>query len=409
MDKSIQIVYLLKNVATGILASVLTLTLLQHGADIHTVSLFIGLFSFVVILFEFPSGVFADVFGRKTSFLLSCVLYILSYSLILASSSAVSLACAIVFNGLGRAFSSGSIDALTIDQSTDNDQSLEWVTSRLAILESVGLSIGALSGGFLAGIGTRYQGNLIANIAIYVLLIVMTAGFIREKRPHSAPVGLSATLRQFRVQTKDSLSFLRTGGIVSILFVFALITGLALSSLETYWQPSLQAMQSADWVFGVVSFSGFAVVIFGSLLAERILTKFGAQGVRLLLACKALLGVALIALMFQAEPVSFIAVYLLAYLFIGCGSVAESTLLNRLAPSSHRAGILSLSSFVLQLGGLIAALCGYFISSYSRFQNIWLLAGAFLLTCSLIFALLKRRSPNHLAPNASHQPSSIAP
>ena len=86
MRKAIQGIIFLKNMATGILAPVLTLTLLQHGADIRTVSLFIGLYSATIIIAEFPSGVFADLYGRKTSFLLSCALYVVSYSVLLVSS-----------------------------------------------------------------------------------------------------------------------------------------------------------------------------------------------------------------------------------------------------------------------------------------------------------------------------------
>ena len=92
----------------------------------------------------------------------------------------------------------------------------------------------------------------------------------------------------------------------------------------------------------------------------------------------------------QKSAFSFVAVYLGIYLFLGGGSVAESTLLNQAAPASHRAGILSLSSLVLQIGGLIAALCGYFISTYSRFQNIWLVSGALLLVCVVCFWLTRK-------------------
>ena len=64
MRKAIQGIIFLKNMATGILAPMLTLALLQHGANIRTISLFIGLYSATIILAEFPSGVFADLCGK---------------------------------------------------------------------------------------------------------------------------------------------------------------------------------------------------------------------------------------------------------------------------------------------------------------------------------------------------------
>lgn len=392
MHKSVALIVLLKNLSTGILASVLSLALLQHGGSIQTISLLLGLYSFTVILAEFPSGVFADLYGRKTSFLLSATLCFLSYSVFLLSRSVGALCLALVLNGLGRAFSSGSIDALAIDQSGELGQSLAWVTSRLAMLESAGLAAGALLGGVLSGIGSRYMGNIGVNAGIHVLLFVLTAVFVREA-PRSKPkAALTSNLRVFREQAGGSLAFLKQRGTIRVLAVFALLTGFALSAVETYWQPALLAMQPVYWMFGAVSFSGFAFVMLGSWLAERLLSRFASRGVLLLLALKALFGIGLILLFLPKTQLPFIGVYLLIYASVGSGSVTENTLLNHLVPASHRAGVLSLSSLILQLGGLLAALCGYFVSTYSRYQNIWLVAGSCLLLSVLVFSLLSGRN-----------------
>jgi len=72
--------------------------------------------------------------------------------------------------------------------------------------------------------------------------------------------------------------------------------------------------------------------------------------------------------------------------------VVENTFLNRIAPASHRASILSLFSLLLQLGGVAASIAGYFISTYWRFQNIWLLSGILLLLFTAVSALLRKRA-----------------
>ena len=126
-------------------APVLALALLAHGATLQNLSLFIGAYSFTVIAVEFPSGLFADLYGRKTAFVISTLLYLCCYGLLLCSHSGAMLLAAMIFNGLGRAFSSGSIDALAIDEAADDD-ALVKVTARLSMLESAGLSVGALAG-----------------------------------------------------------------------------------------------------------------------------------------------------------------------------------------------------------------------------------------------------------------------
>ena len=386
MRSSFQIIVFLKSFATGVMAPVLTLALLAHGASISTVSLLLGAYSFTVIAAEFPSGVFADLCGRKKAFLLSTLFNLLSYCLLLVSKTIPFLFIAMVIHGLSRAFSSGSIDALAIDDAVLNGSALAKVTGRLAILESAGLAAGALSGGFLSGLGTLYEGNLMANLAIYVLLSLLTVCCVREQPHIRAEQG--GGFRRFRLHVKESLSFMAQKGIVRMLFVFSFLTGFVLLSIETYWQPALKALSPVPWLLGVVSFAGFFCVIFGSKAIERLLIKRPDDGTALLLGCKALVGICFILLVFQFRAPFFIGVYMLAYLFLGGGSVAESTLLNQAAPASQRASILSLFSFVLQIGGLFASLCGYVVSARTNFRNMWLIAGALLLLGAAAFALI---------------------
>lgn len=108
---------------------------------------------------------------------------------------------------------------------------------------------------------------------------------------------------------------------------------------------------------------------------------------------KAALGLGLLAFSFARGTFAFIGVYLALYLLIGGSGVVENTLLNRLAPASHRASILSLFSLVLQLGGLLASAGGYFISKYTSYSNMWRLAGVFLLLFCLV-AVFVRKSTN---------------
>lgn len=132
--------------------------------------------------------------------------------------------------------------------------------------------------------------------------------------------------------------------------------------------------------------------MFGSWVAERLLRKNPGAGIRLLLLFKAPLGIALILFSFSQSEYSLIERSISAcHLLIGSSSVVESTLLNQVTPSSHRASILSLFSLVLQIGGVLASVGGFLVSTYSRYQNLWLIAGALLLiTCAAVAVLQKR-------------------
>jgi MFS family permease len=390
MRKPVQLIYLLRFFGTGIIIPVLSLLLLTRGATIETISLVVGLYSLTVIVAEFPSGVFADLYGRKDAFLLSCALSLASYCLFLFSRAIPLLLIGMVLNGLSRAFSSGSIEALMIDQAHEQQVAIERVTARLSILESAGFASGALCGGLLAEIGNRYSGNLVANIALSALLIILTLAFVRENSSNRKEHAASSHLALFRAQIQESVSFAKQAGIVRILLVLCVLMGFALNSIEIYWQPALSASKTPNWVFGAVSFGGFAFVMLGSWLSERLLRRSGKAGVVLLLLLKAALGLGLLAFSFARGTFAFIGVYLALYLLIGGSGVVENTLLNRLAPASHRASILSLFSLVLQLGGLLASAGGYFISKYASYSNMWQLAGGLLLLFCLAAGVFQK-------------------
>lgn len=453
MRKSLQAIVLLKNFTIGILAPVLTLALLARGATLHSLSLLIGAYSLTVIVAEFPSGLFADLYGRKTAFAISSVLALCCYGLLLLAHSGAALLGAMVLSGLGRAFSSGSIDALAIDAVAD-DAALVRVTARLSMLESAGLALGALAGGLLASLGAAYAGNLAVNLLLSMVLLLLTLLTVHEKpaartrkdtrygtaiptdkmqtgdpsflraapdenaqvlepaetrsnpsEPSSLRDGLATMLQADPAKAptrptlgtlmRQSLIFALRRGPVRKLFALAMLTGFAMLAVETYWQPALTTFAPPAWLLGAVSFAGFLSVIVGSRLTEKLLSRAPKAGLPLLLGLKALLGGSLILLVLVRGQGAFAGAYMLAYLLLGGGGVAESLLLNREAPSSQRASILSLFSFVLQIGGLMASLVGYAVSAAGSYRVLWLMAGALLISFTGVLSLLglrKRRS-----------------
>lgn len=404
MRKSIQLIYFLRFFATGIILPVLSLILLSRGATIRTISLIIGFYSVTVIAAEFPSGVFADLYGRKTAFLLSNALSFLSYGLFLFSSSGAVLLVGMFANGLSRAFASGSIEALMIDQAGEAQIPLERVTARLSILESAGIAAGALAGGLLAEIGTRFSANLGGNVLLSALILFLTLLFVQESNPASARASSVSHRTLFLAQIKDSLTFARQKGLVRILLIFCLLMGFALSAVEIYWQPALASFRSENWIFGAVSFAGFVCVMAGSWIAERMLRKKTLLALPLLFLLRAVLGIGLIVFSLSFSQYSIVFCYLGLYLLIGGSSVVENTLLNQRAPASHRASILSLFSLVLQLGGVLSSVFGFVISTIGRFQNMWLLAGILLFLFSTAAGLRQQfKKPSYASVSAPDQ------
>ncbi|HOP10316.1 MAG TPA: MFS transporter [Oscillospiraceae bacterium] len=389
MRKIFLIITFLKSFSVGVMMPVLALSLIAHGASINTISLLLGTYSLTALFAEFPSGIFADICGRKKSALLAYFLSAVSFVFLLFSNTLWLLFLSMVFTGLGRAFASGSMDALIIDDTVSKGITLVKVTSRLSIFESAGLAAGALAGGCLSGIIQRYTANILTGLIINVLLLMVLIFFVKEKhsdlenKPNKNKIG---------IQIKNSLSFLSQKGLVRILLVFTILTGTALFSVETYWQPAFSEISSASWLLGVTSFTGFAFVILGSKIAECFLAKKPNFSVLWLIINKLIFGILLSLFMLQNQIPLFIGMYVFIYFFVGNGNVTENTLLNQIVSPDQRASILSLFSFILQAGGIITALLGYIVSTQTNYRVIWLIAGILLILGVGLCVLLYRRA-----------------
>ena len=88
------------------------LLLVSCGYSIIEIGIFETVFHLVSLTAEIPSGVFADVFGRKKSLLLSCVCSVIAaITRILWIGSFAGVAVSIGFNALSYNFASGSDSA----------------------------------------------------------------------------------------------------------------------------------------------------------------------------------------------------------------------------------------------------------------------------------------------------------
>ena len=84
---------------------------------------------------------------------------------------------------------------------------------------------------------------------------------------------------------------------------------------------------------------------------------------------------------------TFVGSYSLGYLFLGGANVAESTMLNREAPSAQRASILSMFSFLMQIGGLLGSLGSYWVVMGLGYRSMWPIMGTLIIACALGFAV----------------------
>lgn len=391
MQKNCQILFFLKNFSTGIFTPIISLLLLSRGASLRSLAWILGTYCLTVVLMEFPSGVLCDLWGRKRTFLLSCVISLFSLCFLCLLPNITGAFLGFLFYGFSRAFASGSLDALMIEQEKQSggEAALAKINGRLGILESTGIAAGSLLGGILAGIGNRYQANLLCIFLLYLVVLFLSI-FCLQEPLYEKPIDNSLL-----AQSKNSLLYTFHVPKLRLLLLLSLATGMVLFTVETYYQPFFSDLPDFEsWKLGILTCCSFLCTALGSKLIAKQLTKFQNENEQYwgTIFCLTKISFAL-CVFFLAVPhilPVYIFVYCLIYLFLGSSSVTENSLLSKLVPNHLRASIMSLFSLCFQLGALIASGVSGILVSLFNIQGLWLLAGSFLFFLLLLVVMSRK-------------------
>lgn len=374
MSLSHKILFFLNSFSTGILTPVLTLVLCSHGANISTVPVFLGIFAVTVMVLEVPSGVFADLKGRKNTFLMSHIFIWLSFFTIFRGDSPLFLALGNVFLGMGRAFGSGSMEALEIDWyiEKNGESHLPEINSLLAKLDNFGLAAGALLGGYLGYVEPDYSLNLTCLLLAEAVLILMAVFFVKEKGIKSKKPKQNL-LNGFSEMVKN----IRRSRILCIICGMAAVLGFLLAAVETYWQPSIKLYlpKNLTWLLGIVNCSAYLGGSIGNTAGMRILSKMGntlSSKKKLYAAFRVLLCLVPVLMAFCRTWYIFALVYALVYMVSGMAGLIENTLLHEAADSSFRASMMSLYSLLVRGGSIgTSLLCGVLLQG-GNLNLVWI-------------------------------------
>lgn len=390
MPISHMLAFALMNFGAGITVPVLSLLLMARGATLETLPLVMGVTLVVTVALEVPSGVAADVLGRRRLFVCSMVLGIAVYVLLALGVSVWLVAASSVLRGIALAARTGTLESIEVDRVmaayANNPglrlSALDKLNSAFTVLETVGVGAGALAGGALATLDASY---LLVIAAVCVVnagaLVVALLVYPRDERsacsvhaefqegPRRPSVG--EALHQIIAAIKD-------GGTLKMVLLASAATGVVMLTVETYWQPALLALagDGMTWLLGPVSCAGQAAAAFGSVAASRMRGPqtggWGAHG-RSVWMLGTLAGAVLMVVVLGAVTVPglFVAAYVAFYLLLGVRTVFEQTLLHEAAPSEERTGMMSIQSIALRAGGLVATGVSSVVTTFSTLACLW--------------------------------------
>jgi MFS family permease len=312
-----------------------------------------------MVLFEIPTGVVADRWGRRASFLCGTLtlaattgLYVLLWQL---RSAFVWWAIVSALLGLGFTFFSGATEAWLVDALTATrfEGQLEGVFARGQVVIGAMTLGGSVAGGFLAqltNLGVPYVARTAILLAMFVLALIMMhdLGFTpsRGDRP----------LVEMKKITNRSVEYgLKVPAVRAIMLAGMFSGGVG---IYVYYalQPHLLNLWGNPKAYGIAGLVAALVAgaqIVGGLLTPWIRRAFKRRTSALLIL--EALAVAMLALIGLVGNFWAVVVLITLWGLVGfAGGPIRQAYLNGMIPSQERATILSFDSLINSTGGIVA-------------------------------------------------------
>ena len=398
---------LLSTLAASFIWGINTLFLLDAGLNNLEAFGANAFFTLGQVLFEVPTGVVADIWGRRTSYLAgtvtllaSTLLYYLMWRL---KAPFWGWALSSAFIGLGFTFFSGATEAWLVDglKHAGYKGSLDPVFARGGIVAGAAMLAGSVAGGYIAQIsnlGVPY----IARAGM--LALTFLAAFAYMKDLGFTPDRSQTILGRMRTILAASLeNGFRRPAVRWVMLGAPFATAAGIYAFYAM-QPHLLELWGDRRAYGVAGLAAAVVAgaqILGGLLVKPIRRLFFRRTLALILGTAA--GtVALVVIGWTSN--FWVAVSLLVLWAIAFAAVTpiRQAYLNGLIPSEQRATILSFDSLMGSAGAAVAQ------PALGRVADAWGYSASYLVTAAvqlgaLPFLMLARRenAPSDTAEAAS--------
>lgn len=343
IQKQIGYLYTLAIVENITLTGAWVALLAARGFSLVEIGLAETVFHLVSLLLELPSGILADVFGRKRMLLVSALLRMVSNMVMIFSGSLLTVCISTGLTAASYNFASGTGDALAYDSLKSAGQEGRfdrYESNQLTIYRLCG-GLSTLCAGFALSLGYKIAYGTSLVTGIVQILILLGLQEVRLQAPQE-DAGVAQRLWQC---LRESLRFLKSGARVLPLMFANSLVGAVDVLLLFFLQAKLPAKGMPQWELG------FALLFMslGGIVGARLVLKasrwhfcriFGVT------ACAVLLG-----LLLEHAP-SYHLMTLGGFLAAAADDalqVRTNALLQGMFPSQQRATLTSVESFTFSV------------------------------------------------------------
>lgn len=311
----------------------------QRGMTVMMVVLCEIIYAVTIVIFEIPTGVLADVFGRKGLLVLGAFLSMLEFVLLLFAYHFWVFALVVFIAGIAGACMSGALNALLYDSLLEvkKENTFVKIVGRIHSLDFIASLLAALSGSVFA----KFYGFEF-NYFLSAASMFIAFGFTIFLKEPSKKVEQEQT-NGFKDYIRLSISFYKCNPKLVSVITYAMAVGACITYLDEFWQLYLDEIGISLLFFGVFAAFISLARIPGSLLAAY-LTRYLKEETIIL----SVLGFSALGFFMTAIFPNIIGLILIMFIFLASGVIdpVVAGYLHHQSNSEIRATIESIQSLV---------------------------------------------------------------
>jgi len=354
--------------------------------NLFQVAFMAAIFESSILIFEVPTGLVADIYGRRISLLLSALVLFIGGLIFIKFPSFLGFILAEIIVGMGYTLKSGAFEAWIFDslKQEGKEKEVKYVFSQGKRYQTSGELLGMILGGYIGFwniefIWHPYAFGFLATFA-FLFLSMKEEYFKKGKEKPKVFVQIKDTVQK-------SLEVIRKKMLILALVVLGIFSSFSFETISQFWQVHFsENLYVATSYFGwIVAGSSLLVILLVNKVTK--LSEIFKRETTLLVILKTGFFLSFLIVAFTFNPILAIIFFILLQAFEGFSQPIFLDIFNRHIPSEQRATLLSFQSMTSSGGEVLAGLfMGVFALKFGLRPTFGL--GSLVMIAGLIVFLL---------------------
>ncbi len=201
------------------------LFLVEKGLPYTQIGILYAVREIFINIFEIPSGIIADTYGRKNALIGSFFVYIISFSVFYLSNDFWLLLIAFILYGIGEAFRSGTHKGMIMDYLKLNhwEEKKTNYYGHTRSWSQKGSAISALVAGLIVFYSGTYQNIFLYSIIPYLLNLLLIISYPKELNRSLEQINPKSRF-EIRLTTKSFFKIIKQPNVLKIINTSAIHT-----------------------------------------------------------------------------------------------------------------------------------------------------------------------------------------